>query len=319
MHLSPLIRWLAIEKIASPQSIINSRTAENSAFVYVVRFFISSVAVENILRQTLESTPNCMNFHDKVALVTGAGSGIGEAAALALAAGGANVAALDLLPERAAAIVTQIENAGGTAFALSANVADATQMAAAIQQAAEQWGRLDLVVANAGINGVWAPIEEITPEEWDTTLNVNLKGTFLTVKYAAPYLKKAGGAIVVIASVNGTRVFSNTGATAYSCAKAGQVAFTKMMAPELAPHRVRINAICPGSVVTNIRENTHLRNVQSIRHPVTFPNGNIPLTGGERGTPEQVAQLITFLLSEHASHITGTEMWIDGAQSLVMG
>jgi NAD(P)-dependent dehydrogenase (short-subunit alcohol dehydrogenase family) len=114
-------------------------------------------------------------------------------------------------------------------------------------------------------------------------------------------------------------MFSNTGATAYSCAKAAQVAFTKMMAVELAPHRVRINAICPGGVATNIRENTHLRNVETVRHPITFPNGNIPLTGGERGTTEQLAQLITFLLSDNASHITGTEMWIDGAQSLVTG
>lgn len=260
-----------------------------------------------------------MNFTDKVALVTGAGSGIGEAAALALAAGGATIAALDLLPARATATATTIQANGGNALALAANVADAEQMAAAIQQVVDTWGRIDLVVANAGINGVWAPIEEITPEEWDTTLNVNLKGTFLTVKYAVPYLKKAGGAIVVIASVNGTRVFSNTGATAYSCAKAAQVAFTKMMAPELAPHRVRINAICPGGVVTNIRENTHLRNVETIRHPVTYPKGTIPLGNGDRATPTQVAALITFLLSDHAAHITGTELWIDGAQSLVMG
>ncbi len=260
-----------------------------------------------------------MDFTGKVALVTGAGSGIGRAAALALAAGGAKVAALELLAERATEIATQITENGGEALALTANVADATQMEAAIQQIGDTWGRLDLVLANAGINGVWATIEEITPDEWDTTLNVNLKGTFLTVKYAAPYLKKAGGAIVVISSVNGTRMFSNTGATAYSCAKAAQVAFTKMMALELAPHRVRINAICPGGIATNIRENTHLRNIESVRHPATFPNGNIPLTGGERGTVEQVAQLITFLLSENASHITGTEMWIDGAQSLLQG
>jgi NAD(P)-dependent dehydrogenase (short-subunit alcohol dehydrogenase family) len=260
-----------------------------------------------------------MNFTGKVALVTGAGSGIGRAAALALAAGGAKVATLELLAARAAEIAEQITATGGEALALTADVADAAQMAAAIEQIGDSWGRIDLIVANAGINGVWAPIEELTPDEWDTTLNVNLKGTFLTVKYAAPYLKKAGGAIVVISSVNGTRMFSNTGATAYSCAKAAQVAFTKMMAVELAPHRVRINAICPGGVATNIRENTHLRNVETVRHPITFPNGNIPLTGGERGTTEQLAQLITFLLSDNASHITGTEMWIDGAQSLVTG
>lgn len=260
-----------------------------------------------------------MQFTDKVALVTGGGSGIGRATALALAAGGANVAVFELRQDRADAVVGEIEAQGGAGLALAGDVADADTVAAAVQQIANAWGRLDLVVANAGINGVWAPIEEITPEEWDTTLNVNLKGTFLTVKYAAPLLKKAGGAIVVLSSVNGTRMFSNSGATAYSCAKAAQVAFTKMMALELAPHRVRINAICPGAVVTNLGENTFRRNTDTIRQPANFPNGNIPLTGGERGTPEQIAQLITFLLSDNASHITGTEMWIDGAQSLLMG
>ncbi len=92
----------------------------------------------------------------------------------------------------------------------------------AVQQIIDEWGRLDIVVANAGINGVWTSLEELTAEEWDTTLAVNLKGTFLTVKYAVPYLKKQGGAVVVVSSVNGTRMFSNTGATAYACSKAGQ-------------------------------------------------------------------------------------------------
>lgn len=85
-----------------------------------------------------------------------------------------------------------------------------------------------IVFANAGINGVWAPLEELEPEEWDKTLGVNLKGTFLTVKYAVSYLKKQGGSMIVTSSVNGTRIFSNTGATTYSCSKAAQVAFTKM-------------------------------------------------------------------------------------------
>ncbi|MEZ4735611.1 MAG: SDR family NAD(P)-dependent oxidoreductase [Caldilineaceae bacterium] len=260
-----------------------------------------------------------MQLAGKVALVTGAGSGIGRATALALAQEGAKVAALDLRHDRTEEMVALIAAADGEAMGLAADVAHAAAMEAAVQQIIARWGRLDYVVANAGINGVWAPIEEITPEEWDLTLNVNLKGTFLTVKYAAPHLKQQGGAIVVISSVNGTRIFSNTGATAYSCAKAAQVTFTKMMALELAPHRVRINAICPGGVVTNIRENTQIRNVDQVRQPVTFHNGPIPLTGGQRATPEQLAQLIFFLLSDNAAHITGTEMWIDGAQSLLQG
>lgn len=260
-----------------------------------------------------------MQLTGKVALVTGAGSGIGRATALLFAKEGAKVAALELLPERAAATATEIQQAGGEAMGVVANVAQAEPMQQAVQQIIDRWGRLDIVFANAGINGVWAPIEEITPEEWDQTLNVNLKGTFLAIKYAVPHLKKQGGAIVVTSSVNGTRVFSNSGATAYSCAKAGQLVMAKMLAPELAPHGVRINAICPGSVRTNIIENTHQRNRDAIRWPVLFPQGAIPLTGKEPATPEQVAQLVLFLVSDNASHITGTELWIDGGQSLVLG
>jgi len=260
-----------------------------------------------------------MQLAGKVALVTGAGAGIGKATALRFAKEGAKVAVLELLPDRAQATATEIQAAGGAALGVVADVAQAEPMQQAIQQVIDHWGRLDIVFANAGVNGVWAPIEEITPEEWDRTLNINLKGTFLTVKYAVPHLKKQGGAIVVTSSVNGTRVFSNSGATAYSCAKAGQLVLAKMLAPELAPHGVRINTICPGSVKTNISENTEQRNRDAIRWPVNFPQGTIPLTGKQPADPEQIAQLVLFLVSDNASHITGSEIWIDGAQSLVLG
>jgi NAD(P)-dependent dehydrogenase (short-subunit alcohol dehydrogenase family) len=183
----------------------------------------------------------------------------------------------------------------------------------------DRWGRIDIVFANAGINGVWASLEDLKPEEWDETLNVNLKGTFLTVKYAVPYLKKRGGSIIVTSSVNGTRIFSNTGATAYSSSKAAQVAFTKMIALELAPHRIRANVICPGAIETDIGQNTEQRDLEEIRQPVEFPEGSIPLTSGEPGTAEQIAQLVLFLASDASSHITGTEIWIDGASSLLVG
>ncbi|MDQ3250354.1 MAG: SDR family oxidoreductase [Chloroflexota bacterium] len=260
-----------------------------------------------------------MQLKEKVALVTGAGSGIGKATALLLAQEGAKVAVLELLPWRAQATADEIIGAGGEALGIATDVAQADAVQQAVQQTIARWGQIDIVFANAGINGVWAPIEEITPEEWDQTLNVNLKGTFLTIKYAVPHLKQQGGAIVVTSSVNGTRNFSNTGATAYSCAKAGQVVMTKMLAPELAPHGIRINAICPGSVQTNIGENTHQRNRDAIRWPVSYPKGVLPLKNHQPATPQQVAQLVLFLVSNKASHITGTELWIDGAQSLVIG
>lgn len=260
-----------------------------------------------------------MQLAGKVALVTGAGSGIGRATALTFANEGARVAVVELLAERANAVADEINQVGGEAIPLVADVAQAAEVERAVRHATEHFGRLDIVFANAGINGVWAPIEELTPEEWDRTLDINLKGCFLTIKYAVPWLKKEGGAIVVTSSVNGTRVFSNSGAVAYSCAKAGQLVMAKMLAPELAPYGVRINAICPGSVQTNIRENTFPRNREAIRWPVQYPKGPIPLKEHQPATPEQVAQLVLFLASDNASHITGTEVWIDGGQSLVIG
>ncbi len=260
-----------------------------------------------------------MQLVGKVALITGAGSGIGKAAAILLAKEGAKVAALGRTENDIGKTVAQIEGNGGEAMPIVADISQPEQMQQAIEKIAAQWGRIDIVFANAGINGVWAPIEELTPEEWDKTLNVNLKGTFLTVKYAVPYLKKQGGSVIVTSSVNGTRMFSNTGATAYACSKAAQVAFTKMIALELAEHRVRVNVICPGAIETQIDENTNRRNLEKVREPVEFPEGEIPLTDGEPGTSEQVAQLVLFLASDAASHISGTEIWIDGAQSLLQG
>ncbi len=258
-----------------------------------------------------------MQLAGKVALVTGAGSGIGKAAAHLLASYGARVAALGRTQEEIEKTVAQIQGNQGEAMPVVADISQPEQMQQAIQQIVDQWGRLDIVFANAGINGVWAPLEELAPEEWDKTLNINLKGTFLTVKYAVPYLKKQGGSVIITSSVNGTRIFSNTGATAYSCSKAAQVAFAKMVALELAKHRVRVNVICPGAIETDINESTEQRDLEYIREPVEFPEGKIPLTDGKPGTSEQVAQLVLFLASDASSHITGTEMWIDGGESLL--
>lgn len=260
-----------------------------------------------------------MQLEGKVALVTGAGSGIGKATAMLFAQQGAKVAALGRTEDELEATVTQIQKAAGEAMPVSADISQPVEMQLAIDNIVSQWGRLDIVFANAGINGVWAAIEELEPDEWDKTINVNLKGTFLTVKYAVPYLKKQGGSVIITSSVNGTRIFSNTGATAYSCTKAAQVAFTKMVALELAEHRIRVNVICPGAITTNIDENTQRRDLDEIGEPVEYPEGRIPLTDGKPGSSEQVAQLVLFLASDASSHITGTEIWIDGGESLLMG
>lgn len=257
----------------------------------------------------------------KVALVTGAGSGIGKATAKLFAYAGARVAILTHNQAEAEATCMEIRHGGGEALGLVADVSDAAQMQQNMAKLGDAWGRLDIVVANAGINGLWAPIEDIGESDWEKTIDVNLKGTFLTVKHAVPWLKKnsAGGAIAIVASVNGTRIFSNTGASVYATSKAAQVAFARMMALELARHRIRVNTVCPGSIETRIGENTRKQDLDKIRVPVVFPEGHVPLTDGQAGTAGQVAELIWFLCSGIATHVTGTEVYIDGAESLIQG
>ncbi len=260
-----------------------------------------------------------MLLKDKVVLITGASSGIGRAAAFLFAREGASVGVLGRTASEVERTTRTIRDFGGEAFALTADVSDMRDMEEAVRAMVQRYGRLDIVFANAGINGVWASLDTLTPEDWDQTLDINLKGTFLTVKAALPYLKQRGGSILITSSVNGTRMFSNTGATAYACSKAAQVAFAKMTALELAQHRIRVNVICPGAIETSIDENTERKDLDEIREPVEFPEGEIPLTDGVPGTSEQVAELALFLVSDRASHITGTEVWIDGAQSLLQG
>ena len=254
----------------------------------------------------------------KVALVTGAGEGIGKATAKLFAAQGAIVGVLGRTEENLRETVDEITAAGGRASLIVADIASAPDMEQAIKSLIDEHGRLDIVFANAGINGITAPIEDITPEEWRETIDNNLTGTFLTVKYAVPHLKKQGGAIVITASINGTRYFSNPGATAYSSSKAGQVAFAQCAALELAKHKIRVNVVCPGSIETNINDNQEKRNLEETREPVETPEGEIPLTRGTPGKAEQVAELVLFLSSDRASHITGTPVFIDGAQSLLV-
>ena len=255
----------------------------------------------------------------KVALVTGVGSGIGKATAKLFAYAGARVAGLTRSHDEAEATCAEIRNGGGEALALVADISHSAQLAQAIGAIQDAWGRLDIVVANAGINGLWAPVDEIGEKDWDDVVDVNLKGTFLTVKHTVPLLKKNGGAIAIVSSVNGTRIFSNAGASVYATTKAGQLAFGRMMALELAKHRIRVNTVCPGAIETDIDENTRHQDLELAREPVIYPQGSIPLTDGRPGTAGQVAEAIWFLCSGAATHITGAEIFIDGAESLLQG
>jgi NAD(P)-dependent dehydrogenase (short-subunit alcohol dehydrogenase family) len=260
-----------------------------------------------------------MELQGKVALVTGAGSGIGKAAALRMAREGARIGVLSHTEGEIHKTAEEIRQAGGEAIPLVADIADEAQMKKAVSDLVAAFGRLDIVFANAGINGVWAPIDDLKPDEWDRTINTNLRGTYLTLHYAVPHMKQAkGGAVVITSSINGTRTFTSAGATAYSASKAAQVAMAQMLAVELAQHKIRVNVVCPGRIETEIEENTEQRNTEEAEVPAEYPEGNIPLTGKKPGTSDDVAELVLFLVSDRARHITGTPVWIDGAQSLLV-
>ncbi|HEY4200882.1 MAG TPA: SDR family NAD(P)-dependent oxidoreductase [Devosiaceae bacterium] len=259
-----------------------------------------------------------MELEGKIALVTGAGSGIGAAAALRLAREGATMMLVSRTESELAEVRDAIEEAGGTAGFRALDTADDHAMQSLFATIGEQYGRLDIAFANAGVNGVWAPIDRLTPEEWDETIRINLRGTFLTLHHAVPLMKESGGAILITASINGTRTFTTAGASAYATTKAGQLALGQMAALELARYRIRVNVICPGAIGTEISDNTDKRDTEDAKVPAQYPDGTVPLTRGKPGTAEQVADLVAFLASDRASHISGTPVWIDGAQSLLV-
>lgn len=258
-----------------------------------------------------------MELRSKVALVTGAGSGIGRAAALELANAGATVGILGHTPGELEKTAATISANGGRTVLLNSDVADEDAMRHATDTLVAEAGGIDIVAANAGINGVWAPIDDLKPAEWDQTIRVNLRGTYLTLTCAVPYMKKRGGSIIIVSSINGNRTFSSPGATAYAATKAAQVAMAQQLALELGRHRIRVNAVCPGAIETSINDNTKIRGEEETSVPVEFPEGDIPITGGRSGRSEDVASLIRFLASDGSRHITGTPIYIDGGQSLL--
>lgn len=253
----------------------------------------------------------------KVALITGAASGIGAGTARRFAQEGARVILADVQDGEGQQVLDEITGGGGQALYVHCDVSDADSVREAVETGVREFGRLDIVFANAGINGVWAPIDELQPEEWDQTIAINLRGTYLTVHFAVPHLKRAGGgSIIVTSSVNGNRTFSSPGASAYSTSKAGQVAFTRMIALELGRDGIRCNAVCPGLIHTNIEERTEHRDTEKLGIEVELPEGSPALNEGE-GEPVDVADTCLFLASDLSRHVSGVEIYVDGGASLL--
>ncbi len=256
-------------------------------------------------------------LENRVAFITGGSSGIGEGTARRFAQEGAAVAIADVQAEQGERVQRDIEAEGGKALYVECDVSSPEAVQRAIDTTVERFGKLDIVFANAGINGVWTPVEELQPEEWDRTIDINLKGTYLTVHFAVPHLKRNGsGSIMITSSVNGTRTFSNPGASAYSTSKAGQVAFMKMIALELGRHNIRCNAICPGAIKTNIDERTDKRNVEQIGIEIELPQGSPAIDEGQ-GDIYEVADTCLFLASDLGRHVSGVEIFVDGGASLL--
>ena len=241
----------------------------------------------------------------KVAIVTGAGTGIGRAAALAFAREGARVLVAGLEPERLAETVELVRAAGGEALASHTDVADPAQAAAMVEAALAAWGRLDCAFNNAGIEGDTAPLADCTLENWQRVIAVNLTGTFLCLRAEIPaMLRGGGGAVVNCASVAGLVGFG--GIPAYTASKHGVVGLTKAAALDYATGGVRVNAVCPGVIQTAMVD----RFTGGSPEAVAAMTAMQPV--GRLGRPEEVAALAVWLCSDAASFVTGEAIAVDG-------
>ena len=250
-------------------------------------------------------------FAGKVALVTGAGGALGRASAIRFAAEGARVVVADLDMERAGAVAAEI---GLEALAIQADVTDPEDCKAMVQAAREAFGKLDVVFANAGIGGEKTEFVDLPIEEWDRVMNVNLRGLVLTCKAAAPALIDAGGGSIVLMGSSTGGWDTILGSGAYMMSKEAVKALARNLALELARYRIRVNAVCPGIIQTQLSFR------QASDDPAAWEKffarfaERIPLR--RVGQPADVAATVAFLAADDARHITGASLLIDGGQTL---
>ncbi len=245
------------------------------------------------------------------AIVTGGGSGIGRAAALSFAAEGARVCVADLNAEAAESVAKEIATAGGDAFASTTDVTSQAANQAMVDDARERFGGLDTAYLNAGI-AVASSILEGDLEAWNSVIAVNLSGVYLGMQSVAPALiESGGGSIVVTASVAGLR--GGIGMTSYYASKHGVVGLVKAAAAELAPHGIRVNAVCPGVIDTPLLGPVH--GVKEITQGI-LAKGHLL---GRVGEAPEVAALATFLASDRASFMTGAAYPVDGGMTASLG
>ena len=242
-----------------------------------------------------------VDLTDQVAIVTGAGRGLGRAIAEGLAAAGAKVACVDIDEGTLARAAAAIRDAGGTAEPVTCDVSDSGRVAEVVGEAVHRWGKLDILVNNAGITRDNL-IMRMKDDQWDAVLAINLKGTFLFTRAAAkPMMKARRGRIVNLASVSG--LMGNPGQANYSASKAGVIGLTRTVARELAPRNITVNAVAPGFIATEMSAKLGEETLAEVRK-------QIPL--GRLGEPQDVADAVLFLASEAAAFVTGQVLTVDG-------
>ena len=245
-----------------------------------------------------------MRCKDKVAVVTGGGGGIGKAIAAALAEEGARVVIWDVGEEAMDRAVEEIEARGGTASRMRVDVSSGSQVRQAARLVLEKWGRVDILVNNAGICKV-TPLAEITEEDWDRVLAVNLKGTFLCSQAFLETMKlRRGGKVINLGSVSG-KVGGIVAGAHYSASKAAVMCFTKSLARELAPYGVNVNGLAPGVIATDMSR--MISGGDYAEYLRAIPLGRI-------GTVEETARVAVFLASDGASYLTGEIIDVNGGQ-----
>lgn len=251
---------------------------------------------------------------DRVALITGASSGIGRATAEAFAAEGAKVVLAARREEEMASLVREIEGRGGKASFVVTDVAVAQDVERMVAHTIDTYGRLDFAVNNAGIEGKWAPIIDLPEQEWDRVLDTNLKGVYLCLQHEARAMLAGGhgGAIVNIGSVNSFLGFP-TG-SAYVASKHALIGLTSSASAELAPQGIRVNVVCPGFIDTPMHQRA-----RGILGDDIYDKGVLPQVHLRRaGRPEEIAQTILFLCSDAASYISGATLTPDGGFTLTV-